>query len=441
MVRCAQSIHEPHQAPQSYIDAYTNWTGSKTQRTVAAMLTCLDDGIKVREPCAVQFGWRMFGLTLDSLEIIRNTGIPVTPHRTRAASPGFTQERDGGTHSNGSLTALKNVTGALAAAGVADETLIIFTADNGGTAGSSNYPLKGEKHSIFEGGVRGAAFASGYGIGANASGTKTAALMHGADWLPTLLGPGVAGGSTAGTLPLDGVDQWPAVSAGAASSRSEVVYGHEAGPNNCGLRNGSWKLLRAGGDKPDKWDPPGYGLRPAATAATAAGKVATEGEVGAPPSCDAQTANGTCYPGDDIRSGAAASAAACCAQCAAEARCVLWLWHTGNRKCFLKSKQPSKAGGKAGDCVVGGLVPPGPTPRPTPPAPTPTQALQLFDLAADPYEHANVAAAHPQVVTRMLQRLAVIDEDLHHAVLNASCPPRTPFVDPVLGPVWMPWCV
>jgi len=47
---------------------------------------------------------------------------------------------------------IKNVTTALAATNQAENTLIIFTTDNGGTAGSSNYPLRGEKHSIFEGG-------------------------------------------------------------------------------------------------------------------------------------------------------------------------------------------------------------------------------------------------------------------------------------------------
>ncbi len=39
-------------------------------------------------------------------------------------------------------------------------------------------------------------------------------------------------------------------------------YGHESGPANCGLRNGTWKLLRHGGDKPNAWTAPGYGLSP-----------------------------------------------------------------------------------------------------------------------------------------------------------------------------------
>ena len=58
------------------------------------------------------------------------------------------------------LTALddgiKNVTAALKDTNQLENTLIVLSADNGGTGGSSNWPLRGEKHSIYEGGVRGA---------------------------------------------------------------------------------------------------------------------------------------------------------------------------------------------------------------------------------------------------------------------------------------------
>lgn len=55
----------------------------------------------------------------------------------------------------------------------------------------------------WEGGVRGAAFISGWGIPSNIRGTINRQLMHAADWLSTLV-VGVAKGSTAGTLELDG---------------------------------------------------------------------------------------------------------------------------------------------------------------------------------------------------------------------------------------------
>jgi len=66
--------------------------------------------------------------------------------------------------------ALKNVTDALAANGMLQNTVIIYTADNGGPIatsvvaakgasmedgiGASNWPLRGGKHNAYEGGVR-----------------------------------------------------------------------------------------------------------------------------------------------------------------------------------------------------------------------------------------------------------------------------------------------
>ena len=73
-----------------------------------------------------------------------------------------------------------------------DNTLIIFTADNGGPtttgdgAGARNWPLRGGKHSIWEGGVRATAFISGPASLIKTPGTTFEGLMHGADWLPTL---------------------------------------------------------------------------------------------------------------------------------------------------------------------------------------------------------------------------------------------------------------
>ena len=64
----------------------------------------------------------------------------------------------------------------------------------------------------------------------------------------------------------------------------------------------------------------------------------------------------------------------------------------------------------------------------------------LFNLTADPYEHHDVAALHPDVVEAMLKRLAEIDTNLHFFEQDMSCPPRTPYNDSVVGPTWIPWC-
>ena len=55
--------------------------------------------------------------------------------------------------------AIANVTGAIQAAGLEESTLVLLTLDNGGPAdgydgnAASNYPLRGGKNSIWEGGT------------------------------------------------------------------------------------------------------------------------------------------------------------------------------------------------------------------------------------------------------------------------------------------------
>jgi hypothetical protein len=48
--------------------------------------------------------------------------------------------------------------------------------------------------------------------------------------------------------------------------------------------------------------------------------------------------------------------------------------------------------------------------------------------------------ANPDIVTKMLARLAVIDQNLHTFHQDLDCPQRAPFNDSAVGPVWLPWC-
>jgi arylsulfatase A-like enzyme len=82
--------------------------------------------------------------------------------------------------------AVARVEAAYVRAGIWNNTLLVFTTDNGGPSGSANnFPLRGHKATAWEGGVHGVAFVRGYGIPA---GTTTKELMHSTDWLPTLAG-------------------------------------------------------------------------------------------------------------------------------------------------------------------------------------------------------------------------------------------------------------
>lgn len=73
-----------------------------------------------------------------------------------------------------------NITKALKAKGMWDDTLIVFSADNGGeqTGAGNNYPLRGGKYTDFEGGTRNVAFASGGWLPAEVRGHSSNELIH-----------------------------------------------------------------------------------------------------------------------------------------------------------------------------------------------------------------------------------------------------------------------
>lgn len=73
-----------------------------------------------------------------------------------------------------------NITEALKAKGMWEDTLIVFSADNGGeqTGPGNNYPLRGGKYTDFEGGTRNVAFAAGGWLPQEVRGQSTDELIH-----------------------------------------------------------------------------------------------------------------------------------------------------------------------------------------------------------------------------------------------------------------------
>lgn len=97
---------------------------------------------------------------------------------------------------------------ALKSAKLWDNTVLIFSSDNGAypNYGGNNYPLRGTKHSVWEGGVRVRTFLTGRDIERGEYG----GLFHSVDWTPTILA--MADGNAAKKLSgLDGINQWEAL--------------------------------------------------------------------------------------------------------------------------------------------------------------------------------------------------------------------------------------
>jgi arylsulfatase A-like enzyme len=136
--------------------------------------------------------------------------------------------------------AIGQIVAALETAGMRQNTLIVFSSDNGGPnpkALSTNGELRAGKGTIYEGGVRVCAFAHWPGhIPASVTVNEP---MHIIDWYPTLVK--LAGGSLEQKLPLDGRDVWPMLAAGAKSPHEAILLVQS--PTHAAVRMGDWKLL------------------------------------------------------------------------------------------------------------------------------------------------------------------------------------------------------
>ena len=139
--------------------------------------------------------------------------------------------------------AIGQIEAALKQAGRLENTLIVFSSDNGGPSPGDNTPLRDFKGSIFEGGTRAAAFATWPGH--IPAGQRIRQPMHMVDWYPTLIKQ--AGGSLEQKLPVDGLDVWPMLTKQAASPHDAILSVSTQGSSRAAVRMGDWKLIVDGG--------------------------------------------------------------------------------------------------------------------------------------------------------------------------------------------------
>lgn len=137
---------------------------------------------------------------------------------------------------------------ALKDAGVDDNTIVIFTSDNGGVASgdaysTSNLPLRGGKGYQWEGGIKEPYFIRVPWLNHQAARTETRAI--GMDFYPTILD--LAGIPLKPSQHMDGVSLRPALEGNAIAERPLFWhyphYGNQGGEPSSIIREGDWKLI------------------------------------------------------------------------------------------------------------------------------------------------------------------------------------------------------
>ena len=127
--------------------------------------------------------------------------------------------------------------------GVADDTLVVFTSDNGGERFSDNWPLVGGKMDLTEGGIRVPWIAHWPAVIAPGSVSHQHCMTM--DWSATMLE--AAGVSAHPDYPLDGISLMP-VLRDAAHTFPRPLHWRMNHRGQWALRDGDWKYLRVDGN-------------------------------------------------------------------------------------------------------------------------------------------------------------------------------------------------
>ena len=128
--------------------------------------------------------------------------------------------------------------------GLAANTIVVFTSDNGGERFSNTWPFSGMKEELLEGGLRVPVLVRW--PGRVAAGSLSEQVMISMDWMPTLLA--AAGTQSDPAYPPDGEDLLPILNARQPAHPRKLFWRYKAGAQRA-LRDGDWKYLRMAGNE------------------------------------------------------------------------------------------------------------------------------------------------------------------------------------------------
>ncbi|XP_055907085.1 arylsulfatase B [Eupeodes corollae] len=135
-------------------------------------------------------------------------------------------------------------------------SIIIFSTDNGGPAEgfnlnhASNWPLRGVKNTLWEGGVRGAALI--WSPRLEKIQRVSEQTMQITDWLPTLM-TAIGAPLSQNNTKLDGISIWDELSSGEESKRKSTLHNIDDIWGSAAITVGEWKLHK-GTNYDGAWD-------------------------------------------------------------------------------------------------------------------------------------------------------------------------------------------
>jgi arylsulfatase A-like enzyme len=128
---------------------------------------------------------------------------------------------------------------ALGTNGLAENTMVIFTSDNGGERFADTWPFTGRKTELLEGGLRIPAIVSWPAHVPQGRTIDQVAITM--DWMPTLLA--AAGASTDPAFPSDGINLLPMLTQNAAPVERKLFWRYKANAQRA-ARDGDFKYLK-----------------------------------------------------------------------------------------------------------------------------------------------------------------------------------------------------